>query len=158
MIMSRRIFSKAIVFMALVLCAGVNAGAQAFGSYTPYSFFGVGDLAPAGSAYNKTMGGVGIANRNNRFINLTNPASVTARDSLAFMADFSLYSDNKMFKQGSMTSVSNTFNINDLAMSFPIYRSSAFMVGVMPYSSVGYGYQYDYTDPSVIGHTGDITY
>lgn len=137
---------------------GLGTQAQTYGSYTPYSIFGVGDLAPGGSAYNKSMGGVGIATRNNRFLNPMNPAAVTARDSLAFMADYSLLQDNKIFRQGDMISASNTMNVADFVISFPIWRSSAMMVGIMPYSDTGYGYGYLVTDPDIIGHTGNISY
>lgn len=156
--MSRRISHKWIISALLVLCPVLVHGQVASGSYTPYSIYGVGDLSQPGSAYSKTMGGVGVAVRNNRYLNLINPAAVTARDSLAFMADFSLYSDNKMFEQQGIKSASNTFNINDLAMSFPIWRSSAMMVGIMPYSDTGFGYSFAYADPELIGHTGNITY
>ena len=156
--MSRRILNRWFLTAVLAACAAVSAHGQAAGTYTPYSIYGVGDLSQPGSAYNKTMGGVGVAVRNNRYINLLNPAAVTARDSLAFMADFSMYNDNKVFNQGGIKSASNTFNINNLVMSFPIWRSSAMMVGVMPYSDTGFGYGFDYTDPQVIGHTGNINY
>ena len=156
--MSRRILNRWFLTAILAVCAAVSAHGQATGTYTPYSIYGVGDLSQPGSAYNKTMGGVGVAVRNNRYINLINPAAVTARDSLAFMADFSLYSDNKIFNQGGIKSASNTFNINNLVMSFPIWRSSAMMVGIMPYSDTGFGYSFDYTDPLVIGQTGNINY
>ena len=163
--MSRRILNRAGLAAVLAVCAAFSAFGQATGTYTPYSIYGVGDLSQPGSAYNKTMGGVGIASRNNSYINLLNPAAVTARDTgeesyqgNPFMTDFSLYSDNKIFKQGDIVSASNTFNINDLAMSFPLWRNSAMMVGIMPYSDTGFGYSFDYTDPQLIGHTGSISY
>ncbi len=156
--MSRRTLHKAGLTVILAVCAALSAFGQATGTYTPYSIFGVGDLSQPGSAYNKTMGGVGIASRNNLYINLLNPAAVSAHDTLAFMTDFSLYSDNKLFKQGDITSASNTFNINDLVLSFPIWRSSAMMLGIMPYSDTGFGYSFDYTDPQLIGRTGSISY
>jgi len=158
MIMSGRLFNRASFFVVALLFVGVWANAQTYSSYAPYSIYGIGDLMSKGTAYNKTMGGVGIAGRSNRFINPLNPASVTARDSLSFMADFSLYQDNKYFRQGDLKSVSNTFNVNDLIMSFPIYRSSAMMVGIVPYSGTGFGYSFGYQDPNIIAHTGDITY
>ena len=142
----------------VMTAACLSANAQTYGSYTPYSIFGVGDLASPGSAYNKTMGGVGIANRSHRFLNPLNPASVTARDSLSFMADYSLYQDNKIFRQGDSRSASNTFNISDCIISFPIWKSSAMMIGIMPYSDTGYGYGYLVTDPDIIGNTGNIAY
>ena len=156
--MLRRTLHKAVVAALLSVCAAFSAHGQASGTYTPYSIYGVGDLSQPGTAYNKTMGGVGVAMRNKSFINVLNPASVTARDSLSFMTDFSVYGDNKLFKQENIKSVSNTFNINDLVMSFPLWHHTAMMVGIMPYSDTGFGYSFDYTDPDLIGHTGNITY
>ena len=104
------------------------------------------------------MGGVGIATRNKRFINYLNPAAVTARDSLSFMGDFGLSQSNTVFAQGNVRSAKNTFNIYDFVLSFPIYRSSAFMVGITPYSDVGYDFSSIETDKNIIGNTGNITY
>ena len=156
--MSRRIFSSIALSAALLLLCGLGVSAQTFGSYTPYSIFAVGDLANPGTAYNKSMAGVGIAGRSNRFINPVNPAAVTARDSLAFMADFSLHQDNKIFTQGNMRSASNAMNMSDCIISFPIWRSSAMMIGILPYSDTGYGYSYLYTDPNIIGNVGNVSY
>jgi len=156
--MSRRILHRVILSALLAACAALSALGQTTGTYTPYSIYGVGDLSQPGSAYSKTMGGTGVALRNNRYLNLINPAAVTARDSLAFMADFSLYNDNKLFQQEGIRSASNTVNINDLAMSFPIWRKSAMMVGIMPFSDTGFGYSFNYTDPQLIGQTGNISY
>ena len=155
--MSRRILNRAVLAAIIALCTAFSAHGQAAGTYTPYSIYGVGDLAQPGTAWNKTMGGVGVGVRNNRYLNLLNPAAVTARDSLAFMTDFSLYGDNKIFKQGNITSASNTFNINDLAMSFPLWHGTAMMVGIQPFSDTGFGYSFNYTDPDLIGRTGNIT-
>ena len=156
--MIRRI-EKALL-LAVFLIIGVSAWAQegAYGAYTPYSIFGIGELDREGTAYNKSMGGVGIATRNRRFINITNPAAVTARDSLAFMADFGLEQKNTLYSQGDIRSANNTFNIHNFILSFPIYRSSAFMVGLSPFSDVGYDFKSIETDPMIIGNTGNITY
>ena len=88
------------VFLAMIL-AGSSLYAQdgAYTGFTPYSIFGIGDIFTQGSAYNKSMGGVGIATRNRRYINYLNPAAVTARDSLAFMADMSVSQSNKFFSR-----------------------------------------------------------
>lgn len=147
-----------LISISVVLGAGISAYSQAYGSFTPYSIFGVGDLYCCGSAYTNSMGGVGIATRNNHFINPVNPAAVTARDSLAFMADISLYQDGRLFRQGEMKSSSSTANIGDLILSFPIYRSSAMMVGVMPYSSTGFGYIDNCLDDELVSQMGDIRY
>ena len=151
---------KRAILLAVFLIIGVSVSAQegAYGAYTPYSVFGIGEIAKEGTAFNKSMGGTGIATRNRRFINYTNPAAVTARDTLAFMADFGLEQKNTLYRQGNLRSGNNTFNIHDFVMSFPIYRSSAFMVGISPFSDVGYDFSSIETNPEIIGNTGNITY
>ncbi len=149
-------FSILVMFLVVCVCASAQEGA--YGAYSPYSIYGIGDIAKDGTAYTKSMGGIGIATRNRRFINHTNPAAVTARDTLAFMADFGLVQKNTVFSQGDLRSAKNTFNIHDLIFSFPIYRSSAFMVGISPYSDVGYDFSSIETNPDIIGNTGNINY
>ena len=140
----------------MCICAVAQEGAHS--AYSPYSIYGIGDISKEGTAFNKGMGGTGIATRNKRFINYLNPAAVTARDSLAFMADFGLSQKNTVYKQGDIKSGNNTFNIYDFVMSFPIYRSSAFMVGITPFSDVGYDFSSIETDPEIIGNTGNVSY
>ena len=149
-----------ILLLSVFLIIGVCVYAQdgTYGAYSPYSIYGIGDISKEGTAFNKSMGGVGVATRNRRFINYMNPAAVTARDSLAFMADFGLAQSNTVFKQGNVKSAHNTFNIYNFVMSFPIYRSSAFMVGITPFSDVGYDFSSVETDQDIIGNTGNISY
>lgn len=144
------------VFLIISVCVSAQDGT--YGAYSPYSIYGIGDISQEGTAFNKSMGGVGLATRNRRFINYLNPAAVTARDSLSFMADFGLQQSNKVYRQGDLRSAHNTFNIHNFVMSFPIYRSSAFMVGITPFSDVGYDFSSIETDPNIIGQTGNISY
>ena len=149
-----------ILLLSVFLVIGVYVSAQdgAYGAYSPYSIYGIGDLSKQGTAYNKSMGGVGVASRNRRFINFTNPAAVTARDTLSFMADFGLSQKNTIYSQGDLRSAKNTFNVYDFIMSFPIWRSSAFMVGITPFSDVGYDFSHIEERPEIIGETNNITY
>ena len=88
---------KVIAAIAALLLA-LPAGAQdeSYNTYSPYSVFGVGDLFHRGTSSSKSMGGVGIASRDKRFVNLMNPASVTEREDKSFMADFVLYAGNRL--------------------------------------------------------------
>lgn len=150
-----------VLFVLLFLLSGVvllRAQSGAFSTYSPYSVYGVGSQMSEGTAFNKTMGGVGIATRNNRYLNYLNPAALTARDTLAFMLDFGVSNTNKYFSQGDVTSVNNQFNLSNFILSFPIYRSSAMAVGVVPYSGVGYDFSYNETRPNIVGQTGNINY
>ena len=156
--MIRKIEKLIILAVFLVVSICVSAQDGTYGAYSPYSIYGIGDISKEGTAYNKTKGGTDIATRNKKFINYLNPAAITARDTLSFMADFGLVQNNTIYKQGDIRSGHNTFNIYDFVMSFPIYRSSAFMVGITPYSDVGYDFSSIETDPDIIGNTGNITY
>ena len=164
--MLRRTFKRLILAAAAISLACFTASAQAqngeYTSYSPYSIFGVGDISTPGSAYNLGMGGVGLASRNNRYLNTLNPAAVTARDSLSFMLEFFVNNSNTLMRQkiGGETSnmVKNASNIGGFAASFPIWKSSAFMAGLAPYSSTGYRYEYKETDPNILATEGSIDY
>ena len=97
--MVKRIF-LILAFLFVCICAVAQEGAH--GAYSPYSIYGIGDISKEGTAFNKGMGGTGIATRNKRFINYLNPAAVTARDSLSFMADFGLVQNNTIYIEGEI--------------------------------------------------------
>jgi len=160
--MSKRRFHIFFILCAALSLLSLKASADggAYGSMTPYSIFGIGDMTFPGTSYNYGMAGVGIAGRNNKYINILNPAAVTARDSLSFMMDFSGYGENRIFNQesesGTLKSASNVYGIKDCAMTFPIWKSSAMMIGITPMSCMGYDFQSVETG-DVIGQTGNIT-
>ena len=146
--MFARVRNSLFALAVLVLSAG-SLGAQTdgtYGGFSPYSVFGLGQMHQGGTSWNRGMGGVGIAARNHRFINILNPASMTARDSLSFMADMGLGGRMSLFKEGNVQAFNTTFNIDDIAISFPMWRHTAFMVGVTPLSDVGYNITYQEMD------------
>lgn len=127
--------------VCVLLFSAWTASAQTdgtYGGYTPYSVFGVGNMHQKGTAWNRSMGGVGIAARSTRFINTLNPASATARDSLSFMADFGVSGRMSVFSEEQKLGLNTTVNIDDFVMSFPLWKHTAMMVGLVPLSDVGY--------------------
>lgn len=131
---------------------------DALGTYTPYSLFGIGDLEKQGTAFNKGMGGIGTGVRDNRFINYSNPASITERDTLSFMLDFGLNQKNFYNTDGDSESAYNTANMQNIVFTAPLYKKSALIVGITPYSSVGYKFQNVETDPHLVSKYGNIEY
>jgi len=157
--------SAKILFSVSILLGSLSIYAQngAYGAYSPYSVYGIGELEKQGSAFNKSMGGVGIATRNRRFLNYVNPAAVTARDTLSFFCDFGITQNNDIYNQkigdNKLTSGNNTFNMANFAISFPIWRSLAFQVGLTPYSNIGYDFSSVETDNKyLITKAGNIAY
>lgn len=128
------------------------------GTFTPYSMYGLGDLSTQGTAYHKGMGGIGAGIRSNRYVNYLNTASITQRDTLSFMMDFGVQNKNLYTADSRTTSAYNTFGMFNFAMSFPIYKKSAFILGITPVSDVGYKFRTKETDLDLINELGDITY
>ena len=160
--MLRRTYS--ILAAALLAAFSLPAFAQngEYSSYSPYSIFAVGNLTQAYSAYNYSMGGVGVASRNHRYLNTVNPAAVAVRDSLALMIDFSVFNTNTIYSQtyggNTYRSANNNTNIGGFAVSFPIWNKLAMDIGLRPYSSTGYTFSARETDPHVIAGSGNIKY
>ena len=137
--------------------------------FSPYSLFGFGDPIRQGTAYNLSMAGIGIGDRNVRYINYLNPAAVTAREARSFMFDFGLENRNVLYQGNAATSVSetatgvlksasNTFNMHHIVASLPIESHSAFKLGVVPFSTVNYSFRADETSDKLISEVGDIRY
>lgn len=151
------LFITAASVLCLLCRVAFAADGGSGNDYSPFSKYGIGTLNKVGTAYSRSMGGVGVAGRDTRYINILNPASVTARDSLSFMADFSIAEKSSFYSQNDIKSIGNTFNITNFTLSFPIWKSSAFMLGISPFCSVAYAVQDKEKNPDVIGHTGNIS-
>lgn len=149
------------LFLVLTILIGGKAGAQttdALGTYTPYSIFGVGDVSRPGTAYNKSMGGLGVGVKDARYINYINPASIVERDSMSFMADFGMEQRNTYLSGNGAKSAYNSFNMHYVLITLPIYKRSALILGAAPYSNVGYKFSKRETDPEVINEVGNVEY
>ena len=96
-----RIFSRLTI---LFLCALAVVSASAQGSQqSPYSSYGYGMLSDNASSAQRAMGGVGYAMNNSRQINVMNPASYAAMDSLTFLWDFGVSLTNLNAKENGNT-------------------------------------------------------
>lgn len=159
--MYKNSMKKRTIFTIISLIIGGGVFAQttdALSTYTPYTVFGIGEIAKQGTSFNKSMGGIGVGLRDKRFINMLNPASVAFRDTLSFMADFGVEQKNIYSSDANTSSAFNIFNMHNFLVSFPIYKKSAMMMGITPYSNVGYKFSQKETDIEIINQYGDITY
>ena len=53
--MIRRIEKIFLLSVFLIISVSVSAQEGAYGAYSPYSIFGIGDISKEGTAYNKSM-------------------------------------------------------------------------------------------------------
>lgn len=136
---------------------------EAYSAYNPYSLFGLGQLETPADQNTAAMGGIGVGLRDPNFINILNPAAVTARETQAFMLDFGIKQSDMIFAgadaSGNLAkSAKNLFNIDHIAVSFPIYKQSAFKVGIMPYSNTGYAFTFHEDADEILATLGDVQY
>ncbi len=136
--------SKLIFGIIAFQILGVAAVYAQNGTMTPYSRYGYGILSDNASGAQRTMGGVGYAMNSGRQINVMNPASYAAIDSLTFLFDMGFDITNLWQKEtvdGQQLSDQRTgAGLSYITMQFPIGRRMGMSVGLLPYSSVGYAF------------------
>ena len=76
--------SKIKLLLAAAFLASAAASAQ---TSSPYSMYGYGIIGDRATSLQRQMGGVGYAMNSGRQINVMNPASYAAIDSLTFLFD-----------------------------------------------------------------------
>ena len=137
--------AKFIIALVIATAAGTAAHAQN-GTITPYSRYGYGILSDNATASQRQMGSVGYAMNSGRQINVMNPASYAAIDSLTFLfdmgADFTILNSNE-----NGTSQRNYGGgLDYVTLQVPITKWMGASVGILPYASVGYSFGNDITN------------
>lgn len=143
----------------LMLSQGSAFGqSSSLNTYSPYTFYGIGDIHEEGIAVTRAMGGASIGFRNPFYVNVTNPASYSSVRSNSFLSNFDMEGQNFYARTSDAKTSFNTFNIRDIAMSFPLIKNMGVGFSVTPYSSVGYRVQYYDTNPVVQAGIGQMLY
>jgi hypothetical protein len=105
---------------------------------SPYSTFGIGDLSSVGYGRNLAMGGVGFGIKDPVLLNLKNPASLTAIDSMNFLFETGV---NGKFTISTSVDHSENYwngNLSHITMG---HRYTSWLMGgygLMPYTDIGY--------------------
>ncbi|MCF8366238.1 MAG: outer membrane protein transport protein [Bacteroidales bacterium] len=105
---------------------------------SPYSRFGVGDLATRRNAYQFSMGGISAAVTSNRYINPYNPASNYSFDSVSFIFSGGIIGSSGNLKTDASSNSTNYATLGYLLFGFPINHWLKTSIGLAPYSNVGY--------------------
>ena len=130
-------------FLLLAVMAMTAAPAALAQTTSPYSKFGYGLLGDNATSAQRQMGGVGYAMRSGRQINVMNPASYAAIDSLTFL--FDMGTDVSMYWRKDNTGSSKDWGggLEYVTMQFPVTSYIGVSAGILPYSSVGYAFGSD---------------
>ncbi len=130
-----------LLMLGLIGAAGILPAAADV--TTPYSMYGYGVLGDRATSMQRQMGGIGYAMSSGRQINVMNPASYAAIDSLTFLFDMGADVTMLWSKEGKQNDNSTGGGLDYVTMQFPITKFMGASIGMLPYSSVGYAFGND---------------
>ena len=126
---------KILILLVLATVLGTNAQ-----NNRQYSMYGYGLLSDRATSMQKQMGSVGYAMRSGRQINVMNPASYAAIDSLTFLFDIGADMTILWQKEDDIKEQSFGGGLDYITMQFPICKFLGASIGLVPYSYVGYAF------------------
>ena len=124
--------------------------AQVSGTHSSYSRFGLGLLNDQSQGFNKSMGGVGLGVRMGNRLNITNPASYSAIDSLSLILDVGMSGSFGQMKQGSQRVNVKNASFDYVHVGMHIAKRLGLAAGFMPYTSIGY--EFSSPDKTVVNN------
>lgn len=124
----------------LIAATTMPAAVSSQNTQSPYSKFGYGLLNDNATSAQRQMGGVGYAMRSGRQINVMNPASYAAIDSLTFLFDMGVDATSYSAKEDGKSFSDFGGGLDYVTMQFPVGRRFGMSLGLLPYSSVGYSF------------------
>ncbi len=139
--------SVKILLLLLALCPAIAVAQNA--TMTPYSRYGYGMLSDGATSAQRAMGGTGVAMSGGRQINVMNPASYSALDSLNFIFDMGADLTFLWQNEGAAKHSQTGGGLEYITMAFPLWKRLGASIGVLPYSSVGYAFGSDVTNGTV---------
>lgn len=129
----------AALIVAFITLCGLATKAQN-NVVSPYSRFGYGVLNDHATSAQRAMGGVGYGMNNGRQINVMNPASYAAIDTLTFLFDMGVDLKSVHLKQDGEKGNKLTGGLDYITMQFPLGKRLGGSVGFLPYSEMGYAF------------------
>ena len=116
--------------------------AQVSATLSPYSQYGLGVLSDQSVSFNRGMGGVAYGLRSGKYVNMQNPASYSAVDSLTMLFDAGVTGQLSNYKEGGKSLNAKTANFDYAVAGFRLFKHVGLALGVVPYSNIGYNYNH----------------
>ena len=135
--LTKRALLLALLSNLILLTTPVNLAAQDLTS-SPYSRYGIGDLWNHGTGRNLGMGGLGIGLQSKYHLNLINPASLSAIDTINLLFEVGGFEKMSQFRTTDLQKTVNNIGFSYLAFGFPVAKWWKASLGIVPYSGVGY--------------------
>ena len=131
------------LYIGVLVCTLVPATASAQsngGVNSSYSRFGLGLPADQSQGFNRSMGGVAQGLRSSNRINMLNPASYSAMDSLTFLFDVGMGVERTLMHQNGRRQAANSAAFDYVNAAFRVTRNLGMSVGFLPYTNIGYNF------------------
>jgi hypothetical protein len=128
---------KPSIIIILLLISTTTVFSQK-NTFSPYSRYGLGELAHQGFTSNLALGATNTALRIPNQINYLNPASYTIQDTNSFIFDVGLKGSLSQFQTNGAEMNKKNAGFDYLAIGFPVTRWWKASIGIVPYSNVGY--------------------
>lgn len=147
-----------VAILAGAVPAGLSAQSSSINAFSPYSFYGIGDIITPGTASMRSMAGAGLGFRSASEMNYINPAAYGAIGQKSLLFSISGEGQNYYLHNADTKSSFNSFNIRDVGISMPLAKNLGFGLIVAPYSEVGY--RVNVLDNNPISHSdiGQVKY
>jgi hypothetical protein len=142
------------IFLTTLLSALLLFDLQAQDNNSPYSLLGIGDLKDGFLNRTSGMASTGIAYRNNRYLILNNPASLSALDNQFFAGEIGVTGKFVNYAGGPVSPTQNTSSdiiFGGFSLGTKIFKHWGSAVGLTPYSSENY----EYGSVKPLGYGGD---
>jgi len=130
--------NKSRFLFILMSCFAVSPAWAQIRIASPYSRFGIGDLANNNNAWNHGMGQTSIVLRSPYHINYGNPASYTAFDSVSFVFEGGFNTDIVQLTSNYESATRNYASLGYILFGIPVTRWWRTSFGLIPFSDVGY--------------------
>ncbi len=130
-------FKLSILYLITSLSLSITGYCQVTNP-SVYTAFGIGKLNNSGLTKNQGMGGTGLAQSSDNFINILNPASLTGIDSLNMLIDIGLGVGKANYKTNEGNGNSTYGGLSNISLAFRSSNNTFTGFGLSQYSSVGY--------------------
>ena len=124
------------VILLLLVTVGAYAQRQ---TSSPFSRYGYGELYSPATAYNQSMGGIGVGLCNPVQANFSNPAAQAFIRKETFLFNVEVGANFRQIKDNNMSASTSVVGLESFSMAFPVIANRWGMaLGLLPFNSVGY--------------------
>lgn len=136
------------ILLGIGLVALPLASVAQNGNNSSYSRFGLGTMADQSQTFNRGMGGVALGLRSGDRVNILNPASYSAIDSLTFLFDVGMSAQFGTQSMGGKSASVRNASLTNVNAGFRVAKGVGVSFGFVPYTSIGYSFESE-------GYVGD---